>query len=99
MVSDKTIGDRGEREGVNIIQFRSISVSFGRMYIYFFYLKGWMLELQKILLPVRFFNRVSCNKGLKAKISHFFFLCFSCSPPSETAMLQNQKDCFVPDVT
>ena len=33
-----------------------------------------MLELQKIFLIVRFFNRISCKKGLKAKIvffSHF----------------------------
>ena len=28
-----------------------------------------MLELQKIFLLVRFFNWISCNKGLKAKIS------------------------------
>ena len=59
---------------MNIIQFRSISVSFGSMY--FFYFKE-MLELQKIFLFVRFSNQISCNKGLKAKIS-CFFLCFSC---------------------
>ena len=34
-----------------------------------------MLELQKIFLLLRFFNRISCNKGLKAKISRFF-TCF-----------------------
>ena len=34
-----------------------------------------MLELQKIFLIVRFFNQISCNKGLKTKIS-CFFLCF-----------------------
>ena len=30
-----------------------------------------MLELQKIFLLVRFFNRISCNKSLKIKISRF----------------------------
>ena len=39
-----------------------------------------MLELQKIFLPVRFFNQISCNKGLKAKISHFL-MCFFCLTP------------------
>ena len=39
-----------------------------------------MLELQKIFLLVRFFNRISCNKGLKAKISRFF-MCFFCLTP------------------
>ena len=38
-----------------------------------------MLELQKIFLLVRFFNQISCNKGLKAKIS--CFLCFFCLTP------------------
>ena len=36
-----------------------------------------MLVFQKIFLIVRFFNWISCNKGLKAKIS-CFFLCFFC---------------------
>ena len=36
-----------------------------------------MLQLQKIFLLVRFFNRISCNKGLKAKILRFF-TCFFC---------------------
>ena len=31
-----------------------------------------MWELQKIFLLVRSFNQISCNKGLKAKISSFF---------------------------
>ena len=35
-----------------------------------------MLELQKSFLLVKFFNQVSFNKGLKAKMS-----CFSCSTP------------------
>ena len=39
-----------------------------------------MLELQKIFLIVRFFNQISCNKGLKAKIS-CFFSCFFCLTP------------------
>ena len=30
-----------------------------------------MFELQKIFLLVRFFNQISGNKGLKAKISRF----------------------------
>ena len=33
-----------------------------------------MLELQKIFLIVRFFNQISCNKGLKAKVSRFFYI-------------------------
>ena len=36
-----------------------------------------MLELQKIFLLVKFFNQISCNKSLKAKIS-LFFSCFFC---------------------
>ena len=36
-----------------------------------------MLELQKILLLVRFFNQISCNNGLKAKISCLCFFCFT----------------------
>ena len=39
-----------------------------------------MLELQKTFLLVRFFNQISCNEGLKAKISPFFCV-FSVSPP------------------
>ena len=31
-----------------------------------------MLELHKIFLLVRFFNQISCNKGLKTKISCFY---------------------------
>ena len=36
-----------------------------------------MLELQKIFLILRFFNRISCNNGLEAKIL-CFFSCFFC---------------------
>ena len=36
-----------------------------------------MLELQKIFLLVRFFSLISCNKCLKAKISHFVFFCLT----------------------
>ena len=73
---------------MNIIQFRSISVSFGSMF--FFYFKE-MLELLKIFLLVRFSNQISCNKGLKAKISCFFlFFLFhprlECSRIRETAL-------------
>ena len=71
--------------GVNIIQFRSILASFGSMY--FFYFKAQMLEFQKIFLLVRFFNWISCNKGLKAK------------RPPEAGMFQKQKDRFIPDIT
>ena len=40
-----------------------------------------MLELQKIFVIVRFFNQISCNKGLKAKISCFFLVFFLFQPP------------------
>ena len=48
-----------------------------------------MLELQKIFLLVRFFNRISCNKGLKAKILSFFhfFLFTNPNPPLFTLAL------------
>ena len=39
-----------------------------------------MLGLQKIFLLVRFFNWISCNKDLKAKISRLF-TCFFCLTP------------------
>ena len=38
------------------------------------------MELQKIFLLLRFFNQISCNKGLKAKIS-CFCICFLCLTP------------------
>ena len=86
-IFDKTIGR------VNIIQFRSISVNFGSMY--FFYFKAKMLELQKIFLIVRFFYWISCNKGLKAKIS-IFFACFFVfflflSPPWGRNVLESER--------
>ena len=56
-----------------------------------------MLELQEIFLLVRFFNQISCNKGLKAKIL-CFFLFFLFNPP-ETGMFQNQKEHFICDIT
>ena len=65
--------------GVNIIQFRSISASFSSMYFFLFQSLD-VIELQKIFLLVRFFNWISCNKGLKAKISRFF-TCFFCLTP------------------
>ena len=49
-----------------------------------------MLELQKIFLLVRFFNQFSCNKGLKAKISHFF-TCFFCLTPSGWNVLEAER--------
>ena len=66
--------------------------------MYFFCFKAQMLELQIIILLVRFFNRISCNKGLKAKISRFF-RCFFLFNPLEAGMFQKQKDRFVPDIT
>ena len=38
------------------------------------------MGLQKSFLLVKFFNQISCNKGLKAKIS-CFFSCFFCLIP------------------
>ena len=57
-----------------------------------------MLEL------VMVFNQISCNKGLKAKMLHFYMFLLSIpSPtppaPSEAGMFYDQKDCFVPDIT
>ena len=52
---------------MNIIQFRSISVSFYTMY----YVLFQSLDVQKIFVIVRFFNRISCNNGLK--FFHMFF--------------------------
>ena len=75
------------RRGVNIIQFGSISVSFDSMY--FFYFKAYMLELQKIFLVFRFFNRISCNKDLKAKISRF--LRFFCLTPWGWNVLEAER--------
>ena len=43
-----------------------------------------MLELQQILLLVKFFNQISCNKSLKGRISYFscvFFCLPPCPPP------------------
>ena len=74
--------------GVNIIQFRSILASFGSMY--FFYFKAQMLEFQKIFLLVRFFNWISCNKDLKAKISRFF-TCFFCLTPLRLECSRSRK--------
>ena len=73
---------------MNIIQFRSISVSFGSMYL--FYFKAEMLEPQKMFLIVRFFNQISCNEGLKAKIS-WFFLCFFCLIPWGWNILESER--------
>ena len=46
----------------------------------FFYFKALILELQNIFLLVKFFNWISCNKSLNAKIS-CFSLCFFCLIP------------------
>ena len=48
-----------------------------------------MLELQKIFLLVRFFNRISCNKDLKAKISRF--TCFFCLTPLRLECFRSRK--------
>ena len=49
-----------------------------------------MLELQKIFLLVGFFNWISCNKSLKAKISHFF-TCFFCLNPRGWNVLEAER--------
>ena len=49
-----------------------------------------MLGLQKIFLLVRFFNQISCNKGLKAKISRFL-KCFFCLTPLELECSRSRK--------
>ena len=45
-----------------------------------------MLELQKIFLLVKFLNWISCNKGLKTKISRFFIYMFFLFNPPEAGM-------------
>ena len=61
--------------GVNIIQFRSISVSFSSMY---FFLFQSLVRASENLSASWFFYQISCNKGLKAKISCFFmFFCLT----------------------
>ena len=57
-----------------------------------------MLELQKSFLLVMFFNQISCNKDLKAKIS-CFFLCFFCLTPPGGGKFKLQKNHFVLDIT
>ena len=56
-----------------------------------------MLELQKNFLA-KFLNQISCNKGLKAKISCFFLFFFLFNPLGAWKF-KLQKDCFVLDVT
>ena len=56
-----------------------------------------MLGFQKIFLLVRFFNWISCNKDLKAKISRFF-TCFFCLTPlrlecSRIACVKDTETC------
>ena len=46
-----------------------------------------MSGLQKRFLMVPFFNRISCNKGLKTKISGFFLCFFSVNLPSRLTLL------------
>ena len=67
-----------KRKGVNIIQFHYISVNFNSMCFLISKLK--MLELRKIFLILRFFNRISCNKGLKGNF-FCFIMCFFCLTP------------------
>ena len=50
-----------------------------------------MLELQKIFLLVRFFNWISCNKGLKAKISHSFTCFFLFNSPWDWNVLGAER--------
>ena len=65
--------------------------------MYYFLFQSLDVRAQKIFLLLRFFNWISCNKGLKAKISRFYVF-FLFNPPA-AGMFQKQKDCFVPDVT
>ena len=77
------------KQGVSIIQFRSISGSFGSMYFFF---KAQMLALQKIFLIVRFFNWIACNKGLKLKISCFSHVFFLFNPlPWDWNVLESER--------
>ena len=48
-----------------------------------------MWELQKIFLLLRFFNRISCNKGSKAKILFFMFFLFN--PPWGWNVLEAER--------
>ena len=57
---------------VNIIQFCSISVSFGSMF--FFLFQNLDVRASENLSDSWLFNWISCNKGLKAKMSCFFCL-------------------------
>ena len=72
IIFDKTIGG----------EYNSISLHFCKLQQHvFFYFKAQMLELHKIFLLVKFFNRICCNKSLKAKISCFFLMFFLFIPP------------------
>ena len=62
-IFDKTVGG----------QYNSISLHFGRLQWYVFQ------SLDVRASENKFFNWISCNKGLKAKISCFF--CFFCLTP------------------
>ena len=57
-----------------------------------------MLEFLKSFLLVKFFNQISCNKGLKATISWFFLVFFLFNAPG-AGKFKLQKDCFVLDIT
>ena len=49
-----------------------------------------MLKLQEIFLLVRFYNRISCHKGFKVKIS-FFFMFFFCLTPLKPECSRSRK--------
>ena len=55
-----------------------------------------MAELQKSFLLDRFFNRDSCDKGLKVRMSCFFLFFLIDSPGG--GFFYNQKNHFVPDI-
>ena len=62
-------------------KYNSISLHFCTLWQHVFFLfQAKMLELHKIFLIDRFFNRISCNKGLKGKISCFFLVFFLFNP-------------------
>ena len=102
-IFDKTIGGWGGGRwcwgGRGGCEHNSNSLHFCKLrQQVFFCFKAQMLELHKSFLLVKFFNQISCNKGLKAKLL-CFFSCFFLFNPPEAGKFKLQKDHFVLDVT
>ena len=72
-----------KHRGVDIIQFCSISVSFGSIYFFLFQNLG-VRASENLSTNYPFQLGISCNKGLKANISCFLSV-FLFNPP-ETGM-------------